>query len=215
MDVHSPIAKKAAQEVCRICSTDVSSRSINRFNLFRGTPPLCSQVENALQLETNISIDDGLPKSICRPCKTSVENILKFQKTQQDLKRKYTSTCGQIRKKRLAQTPTDKRAEEHMPRKTAAVESPGGSARKLSFSASTVGTTSVPPVEHSESLQWPKLLHQSSLRAIDHTSSVSNVQVLTICFKYKCYLLWLLHIFDILNCHPLIGCVILGLYPVH
>ena len=186
----SSTPKRAAQDVCRICSKDLSNRSTNRFNLFRGTPPLCSLLKEALQLQTDICSDDGLPKSICRPCKTSIDTILKAQQAQQDLKERYATTCGQIRMKRLARTPAEVRAEQDVPHKAAAVHSSPVrvSARQLDFSyLPKLAAASLPTVDYTVPVHCQQQPLQSavtlmSTSILEQSSTLRSIQVLIMVF---------------------------------
>ena len=164
MDDNTP--KRAAQDICRICAIDLSQRSIARFNLFRGDPPLAISVQQCLQLEDTISRDDELPECICKPYKTSIDAVIKAQLTQKQLQTKYATVSGQVRKKRLAKPPAYKKADqEDIKQKSAALDTgPFSEAPKPTFTPQLVAA---PPSQHLPLVQQTEMTANTKERQED------------------------------------------------
>ena len=103
--------KRAAQQICRICARDLSSRSTVRFNLFTTSALLSKQLLQALQLDIKISKNYCYPTAICRVCKGEVTTIIQAD-AKRDAMKKVHRNSKQYPKKRLAKSPAEKKAEE-------------------------------------------------------------------------------------------------------
>lgn len=146
--------KRAAQDICRICGVDISSRSTVKFNIFNGSQPLYLLIERTLHPDIPIQQGDGLPHAICRRCNTSLVSIEETDKKRAAMQDSMTICCQRgLRKKRLAKTPAEKRAEQasvpsKAPRDTDNVRP--HAARQITFPSQVNTDNSKPEMD----LQW-------------------------------------------------------------